>query len=72
VDYGPVVFPSHIGKVFHVKIVSCACGVWIYIFRIYIALFYSFLQIHTKREFCVLLFLPTKWYQSEVRSSALK
>jgi hypothetical protein len=39
--------------------VSCACGVWIYIFRIYIAIFYSFLQIHTKREFCVLLFLPT-------------
>jgi hypothetical protein len=59
VDYGPVVFPSHIGKVFHVKIVSCACGVWIYIFHIYIALCYSFLQIHTKREFCVLLFLPT-------------
>jgi hypothetical protein len=41
--------------------VSCACGVWIYIFRIYIALFYSFLQIHTKRKFCVLLFLSTIW-----------
>jgi hypothetical protein len=39
--------------------VSCACGVWIYIFHIYIALFYSFLLIHIKRKFCVLLFLPT-------------
>jgi hypothetical protein len=60
VDYGPVVFPSHIGKVFHVKIVCLVLVVFGYIFfRIYIALFYSFLQIHTKREFCVLLFLPT-------------
>jgi hypothetical protein len=69
-----VVFPSHIGKVFHVKIVCLVLVVFGYIFSayIYIALFYSFLQIHTKREFCVLLFLPTKWYQSEVRSSALK
>lgn len=48
-----MVFPSHIGMIFHVKIVSC--GVWIYIFRIYIVLFYRF----TQREFCVLLFIPT-------------
>jgi hypothetical protein len=53
-------FFSHWEGFSHKNCVSCACGVWIYIFRIYIALFYSFLQIHTKREFCVLLFLPSK------------
>jgi hypothetical protein len=61
VDYSPVVFSfSHWEGFPRKNCVSCACGVWIYIFRIYIALFYSFLHIHTKREFCVLLFLPTE------------
>jgi hypothetical protein len=38
VDYGPVVFPSHIGKVFHVKIV---CLVLVVLDIYFPALFYS-------------------------------
>jgi hypothetical protein len=73
VDYGPVVFPSHIGKVFHVKIVCLVLVVFGYIFSAYILLYFIVSYRFTQRgSFCVLLFLPTKWYQSEVRSSALK
>jgi hypothetical protein len=40
VDYGPVVFPSHIGKVFHVKIVCLVLVVFGYIFSAYILLYF--------------------------------
>jgi hypothetical protein len=48
-DYGPVVFPSHIGKVFHVKIVCLVLVVFGYIFSAYILLYFIVSYIFTQR-----------------------
>jgi hypothetical protein len=50
VDYGPVVFPSHIGKVFHVKIVCLVLVVFGYIFSAYIILYFIVSYKFTQRE----------------------
>jgi hypothetical protein len=49
VDYGPVVFPSHIGKVFHVKIVCLVLVVFGYIFSAYILLYFIVSYRFTQR-----------------------
>lgn len=48
-DYGPVVFPSHIGKVFHVKIVCLVLVVFGYIFSAYILLYFIVSYRFTQR-----------------------
>jgi N-glycosylase/DNA lyase len=49
VDYSPVVFPSHIGKVFHVKIVCLVLVVFGYIFSAYILLYFIVSYRFTQR-----------------------
>jgi hypothetical protein len=49
VDYGPVVFLSHIGKVFHVKIVCLVLVVFGYIFSAYILLYFIVSYRFTQR-----------------------
>jgi hypothetical protein len=49
VDYGPVVFPSHIEKVFHVKIVCLVLVVFGYIFSAYILLYFIVSYRFTQR-----------------------
>jgi hypothetical protein len=49
VDYGPVVFPSHIGNVFHVKIVCLVLVVFGYIFSAYILLYFIVSYRFTQR-----------------------
>jgi hypothetical protein len=49
VDYGPVVFPSRIGKVFHVKIVCLVLVVFGYIFSAYILLYFIVSYRFTQR-----------------------
>jgi hypothetical protein len=49
VDYGPVVFPSHIVKVFHVKIVCLVLVVFGYIFSAYILLYFIVSYRFTQR-----------------------
>jgi hypothetical protein len=49
VDYGPVVFPSHIGKVFHIKIVCLVLVVFGYIFSAYILLYFIVSYRFTQR-----------------------
>jgi hypothetical protein len=49
VDYGPVVFPSHIGKVFHLKIVCLVLVVFGYIFSAYILLYFIVSYRFTQR-----------------------
>jgi hypothetical protein len=63
VDYGPVVFPSHIGKVFHVKIVCLVLVVFRYIFSAYILLYFIVSYRFTQRgSFVYCCFSQQKLY----------
>jgi hypothetical protein len=66
VNYSPVVFSFSHREGFPLE--NCVLCLWyldIY-FHIYIALFCNFLVDSYKEGVCVLLFLPLKWYQSQV------
>jgi hypothetical protein len=65
VDYGPVVFPSHIGKVFHVKIVCLVLVVFGYIFSAYILLYFIVSYRFTQRGsfvYCCFSQHFTRWF----------
>jgi N-glycosylase/DNA lyase len=69
VDYGPVVFPSHIGKVFQVKIVCLVLVVFEYIFSAYILLYFIVSYRFTQRGSFVYCCFSQQNPDQEVRSA---
>ena len=55
-DYSPVVFPSHIGIVFHIKIVRRVLVVFGYIFSAYILIYFIvFGRFQQRGSLCIVV-----------------